>query len=153
MPDLPKITVTSPAYAEGGRIPPQFTCAGADRSPPWSFAGIPAQARFLAAVFDDPDAPRGAGTHWTWWDLTADVGGVPEAADVTALGATEGTTSSKEVGYHGPCPPSGTHRYVLHVYATQEPLGLTRGASVADVHAALRSKAIAQGTLTATFSR
>lgn len=148
-----RLAVTSPAYQEGGSIPPRFTCEGADRSPPWAVAGIPADARFLHAVFDDPDAPGGTWTHWTWWDLPASVTGLPEGADVRALGATEGTTSARAVGYHGPCPPGGTHRYVLHVVATRDRLGLPRGAPVAHVWAALQGKAIAEGTLMGRFTR
>ena len=153
MADLPRHTVTSPAYGEGGAIPATYTCKGLDQSPPWAFSGLPAGARYWAAVFDDPDAPGGTWTHWTWWDLPASSTGLAAGADVAALGAVEGVTSAKSVGYHGPCPPGGTHRYVLRLYATKEPLGLKRGASIADVHAALKAKAVASGTLTGTFAK
>jgi Raf kinase inhibitor-like YbhB/YbcL family protein len=153
LPDLPKLSVTSSAYAEGAAIPKEFSCDGADRSPPLSIAGAPAGARYYALVFDDPDAPRGTWTHWTFWDLPVARGTLPAGADVKALGAKEGTTSSKSVGYHGPCPPGGTHRYVAHAFATNEPLGLQPGAGVDQVWKAVQAKAVAQGTLTGRYSR
>lgn len=153
MAGLPRLTVTSPAYREGQPIPREFTCDGDDRSPPLAVAGFPPQARWWALVLDDPDAPRGTWTHWTFWDLPVADASLPAGADVAALGAVEGLTSAKEVGYHGPCPPGGTHRYVATAYATTDRLGLPRGAPVADVHAALRAKAVASGALLGTYGR
>jgi Raf kinase inhibitor-like YbhB/YbcL family protein len=153
MPDLPRLTVTSSAYAEGGSIPRDFSCDGGDRSPPLSIGGAPAGARYLAVVFDDPDAPRATWTHWTFWDLPVARGNLPAGADVKALGAVEGTTSAKSAGYHGPCPPGGTHRYIVHAYATGEPLGLPPGAAVDQVWKALQAKAVAEGTLMGRYTR
>lgn len=147
------LKVTSSAYSEGETIPREFTCDGADRSPPLAIEGMPAGARYLALILDDPDAPRGTWTHWTWWDLPVAHADLPPGADVKALGARQGMTSAHTVGYHGPCPPSGVHRYVVHAYATAVPLSLPEGASVASVHEALRGKALASGTLMARYAR
>lgn len=152
-PDVRKFTVTSPAYQEGQSIPPEYTCDGADQPPPLVFAGMPSEARYLAVVLDDPDAPRGTWTHWTFWDLPVSKATLASGADVSAMGAKEGATSAGSVGYHGPCPPSGTHRYIVHAYATAGPLGLGTGASIEAVHKALESKAVAQGTLNGTYHR
>lgn len=149
---MPPLTVTSSAFQPGQPIPAEFTCTGGDHIPPLTIRGAPAQARYLAVVFDDPDAPGGTWTHWTFWDLPVAKGDLARDAKVGALGAREGATSAGSVGYHGPCPPSGTHRYMVHAYATVDPLGLAAGASVPDVRSALKMRAIAQGTLQGTVA-
>ena len=150
---MPSFTVTSTAFAQGQPIPKQFSCDGGDHSPPLAFSGLPADAKYLAVVLDDPDAPKGTWTHWTFWDLPVARVPLPQDAKVTALGAKEGTTSAGSVGYQGPCPPSGTHRYFVHAWATAEPLGLAAGASVDAVHKAVKAKAVAQGELMGTYRR
>ena len=147
------LKVTSSAYSEGQAIPREFTCDGQDWSPPLEIQGVPPAARFIALVLDDPDAPRGTWTHWTFWDLPVSHSRLAAGADVKALGARQGMTSARSVGYHGPCPPGGTHRYVVHAYATAGPLGLPEGAAVAAVQEAVKGKAIASGTLTGLYTR
>ena len=147
------LTVTSSAFAQGQPIPKQYTCSGSDLSPPLAIAGLPNGTKGLALILDDPDAPGGTWTHWTLWDLPPTRTNLVTGANITSLGGVEGTTSAKSVGYHGPCPPSGTHRYFVHVWALKETLGLPRGASVAELRKALDAKALAQGQLMGTFSR
>ena len=153
LPNLPELHVSSSAYRDGDPVPREFTCDGFDRSPPLVVSGFPAGARYWALVFDDPDAARGTWTHWTFWDVPTSVASLPAGANIGSLGGVEGTTSAKTVGYHGPCPPSGAHRYIMHAYATEEKLGIPPGSSVEQVHQALRSKAVAQGVLNATYAR
>lgn len=147
------MTLTSPAFVEGDRVPPKFTCDGYDVSPALRIVGAPPGAKALALVMDDPDAPRGTWTHWTLWDLPPATSEVPEAAHVEALGAKLGMTDSGAPGWGGPCPPSGTHRYFFRVFALDAPLGLGAGASVADVWAALAKRTLAWGELMGTYSR
>lgn len=146
-------TLTSPAFQEGQPIPRQFTCQGPDKSPVLSWSGAPPATRFYAMVMDDPDAPRGTWTHWTWWDLPAATTSLPEGADVSKLAAIQGTTSARSVGYHGPCPPSGRHRYVFTLHALVEPLGLKKGASVSDLQAALKTKSVGKAQLLGTYQQ
>jgi hypothetical protein len=139
------IAVTSPAFEEGGTIPTRYTCDGADISPPLSWSGAPDGARAFALLVDDPDA-RGF-VHWAVADLTSS-----ELAD----GATEGIggrNSFRREGYGGPCPPSGSHRYVFTVFALSEPLALASGFSVDELRSAMDGKVIASGSLTATYRR
>lgn len=150
---LPSLTVTSPAFQPGKPIPSEYTCDGGDHVPPMSIKGAPANARYLAVILDDPDAPRGTWTHWTFWDLPVAKGDLPKDAKVAALGAREGTTSAGSTGYHGPCPPSGSHRYIVHAYATVDPLGLPAGAPLSALQSALKGKALAEGMLASTYSR
>lgn len=139
------ITVTSAAFVEGGRIPPRYTCDGADVSPPLSWSGAPDGARAFALVMDDPDA-RGF-VHWAVADLTS-----TELAE----GATEGIggrNSFGRNGYGGPCPPSGSHRYVFTVFAVAEPLGLAPGFTADQLRAAVEDRILAAGSLTASYRR
>lgn len=142
--------VTSPAFQPGQAIPRVHSCHGDDVSPELAIAGVPQGAAALALVVDDPDAPRGTWTHWTAWDLPAGTAALAEGKPAPGV---EGTTSSGEVGYHGPCPPSGTHRYFFRVFALDRKLGLPPGASVEDVWAALDKHVLAWGELMGTFTR
>ena len=58
------IKVTSTAFADGEMIPKQYTCDGANVSPPLSWSGVPAGAKALALICDDPDAPGKTWVHW-----------------------------------------------------------------------------------------
>lgn len=145
--------MTSPAFRDGQPIPRDYTCQGRDVSPPLVITQIPAAASHLALILDDPDAPRGTWTHWTFWDLPAENVRLAEGQDVAALRAMQGRTSARSIGYHGPCPPTGTHRYYVHVYALGARLGLTSGAAVAELRAALANKAIAHGVLMGTYAQ
>lgn len=145
--------VSSPAFEPNGPIPAAFTCSGADTSPPLEWSGVPPGAKTLALILDDPDAPRGAWTHWTFWDLPATVAGLKEGESATRHGATEGVTSNRKTGYHGPCPPSGTHRYVFTLYAVDGKLGLPAKATVEELRRALQGHVLAQADVMGTYAR
>lgn len=145
--------ISSPAFQANGAIPAAFTCSGADRSPPLEWHDVPAKAKTLALIVDDPDAPRGTWTHWTFWDLPATVTGLGEAEAASKRGAVEGVTSNRKAGYHGPCPPSGTHRYYFTLYAVDGKLGLPASATVDELRRALQGKALAQAELMGTYAR
>ena len=140
--------LASPAFRPGGPIPARHTCKGADLRPELVLEDVPPGAH-LAFLMEDPDAPRGTWLHWTAWDLPPGTARLPEGA---ALG-TEGTTSARSVGWHGPCPPSGTHRYFFRAYALDRPLGLPRGATREQFEEALRGRVVAQAELMGTFAR
>jgi Raf kinase inhibitor-like YbhB/YbcL family protein len=147
------MNIMSTSFRHGGTIPEKFSAYGDNISPSIRIEGLTPGAKSWALIMDDPDAPRGTWTHWTFWDLPVARGNLPAGADVKALGAVEGTTSAKSAGYHGPCPPGGTHRYVVHAFATNGTLGLQAGASVDQVWKAVQAKAVAEGTLMGRFSR
>jgi Raf kinase inhibitor-like YbhB/YbcL family protein len=148
-----RVTVTSPAFAEGGAIPQGFTCDGANASPPLRWSGLPAGTREVALVVTDPDAPSGTFTHWTIWGLDPKAGGIPEQTPPAT--AVQGKNSFNKEGWSGPCPPRGmrAHHYVFTLYALSKPLGSSPGTSVDDVKAALEGKVLAKGTLTGTYER
>ena len=145
------IGVTSPAFRDGGSIPKRFTCDGDGRSPALRWSGVPAGARELALVVEDPDADRFV--HWTVLRIPADAPGIAEGS--VPAGAVETENSFGKRGWGGPCPPEGDdpHRYVFALYASDVSLPLGRNSSPDEVRAALSDHAIARGTLTGRFGR
>jgi hypothetical protein len=135
------LTVTSTAFADGGPIPPRFTCAGAGDRPPLSWSGSAGAAAY-AIVVVDPDAPGGAYYHWLVVDLPA--GSTSAPADIPA-GARQLDNSAGRPEWTPPCPPSGIHHYRFTVYALSAPTG---SRSVSAAFAAVQRTTIAQGTLT-----
>ena len=139
------LTITSPAFDDGGTIPSRFTCDGADVSPPLAWEGAPDGAAAYVVVVDDPDA-RGF-VHWT----LADVDGT-EVREAAAVGV-EGRNDFRRTGWGGPCPPSGVHRYVFTVYALSERLGIEPGFTATELRDAMAGRIVAMGRLTATYRR
>ena len=124
------LLIRSPAFADGGEIPTQYTCEGADLSPPLAFSGVPPVAKSLALIADDPDAPdprapRTVYVHWVLHDLPPDTAGLPEAVQPGGLpaGTRVGKNDFGRSGYGGPCPPIGRHRYFFKLYALDAMLG------------------------------
>jgi len=139
----------SPAFTHQGRIPTRFTCDGEDVSPPLEIVDAPAGTVTLALVMDDPDAPMGVWTHWVAYDIPP-ITDIPEG--VAELG-TPGRNSWGRLGYGGPCPPAGTHRYVFHLFAVDTELGLPAGMEKADVLAAIGDHVIDEAYLIGLYSR
>jgi Raf kinase inhibitor-like YbhB/YbcL family protein len=143
--------LTSPAFVSGGSIPPVYSCTGEETRPPLILAGIPAETKSLALILEDPDAPLEIWNHWIVWNIppTTDV------VDSTALppGALQGTGSSGEQAYEGPCPPEGTHRYVFTLYALDTVLNLPAGATKDELLGALRGHIITQTELVGLYTR
>ena len=109
------LQLTSTAFAHGGEIPVRHTCEGQDASPALAWSGVPAGAKSLALIVDDPDAPdpatpRMTWVHWILYNLPPDADGLPEGAKPLPSGALEGLNDWKRPGYGGPCPPIGRHR-------------------------------------------
>jgi len=105
--------ITSPAFRDNQMIPRQYTCQGQDINPTLEISGIPAEARTLALIVDDPDAPMGTWVHWVVFNIPADT-------NLIAENSIPGDQAGNDFGrknYGGPCPPSGTHRYFFKVYA------------------------------------
>ena len=146
------IKVESGAFSDGGAIPKQYTCDGRDLSPPLSWSGVPAGARSLVLICDDPDAPRGTWVHWVVFDLPPTTRDLPEGI-ATPAGGVQGTNDFRKTGYGGPCPPGGTHRYLFKLYALDTELKLAPGATKAQVETAMEGHVLEQGTLTGRYSR
>jgi Raf kinase inhibitor-like YbhB/YbcL family protein len=150
---LGAITVTSKAFGSGGAIPIDYSCDGADRSPPLTWSAPPEGTRTLALVVDDPDAPGGDFTHWVAFDIAPSTLTLPEAADVASLGGAEGINGFGRPGWGGPCPPRHElHHYHFRLFALDAPLSAKAGASRDAVDGAMAGHVLAEGALVGTFS-
>ncbi len=151
--------LTSSAFSEGAPIPAQYTCEGADVSPPLAWSGAPANTKSFALIADDPDAPRGTWVHWVLYNLPASVGALPEGvSNVNTLqglgGARQGMNGSNHTGYSGPCPPPGKpHRYFFKLYALDQPVALAANATKADLERAMTGHIVAQTQTMGTYQR
>jgi Raf kinase inhibitor-like YbhB/YbcL family protein len=144
--------LTSAAFGEGDAIPREFSCDGADVSPPLSWTGVPAGTAALVLVVDDPDARDFV--HWIVLDLPGENGDLPKGVPPTAPSPKQGTNDFGRVGWGGPCPPSGTHRYRFTLTAIGAPLGLDDHPSGDDVRDALaRATVLGQSTLMGAYGR
>jgi Raf kinase inhibitor-like YbhB/YbcL family protein len=152
-----QMQLTSSAFNEGGNIPARHTCDDKDMSPPLKWNGVPAGARSLALIMDDPDAPGGTWAHWVIYGLPAADGELSEGAaksKVLPNGARQGVNDFKRVGYGGPCPPPGrAHHYFFKIYALDTTLELQPGATKKDVEKAAGSHILAQGRLMGIYQR
>lgn len=144
------LSLTSSAFSNNGTIPREFSCKGRNVNPPLSISGVPASAKSLTLIMHDPDAPNGDFVHWLVWDIPATTEKVN--TDSSPVGATLGTNGTGRTGYLGPCPPSGTHRYIFELYAVDKILGLKPGANHSQLGAALAGHILAQHNLIGTFS-
>ncbi len=153
---MEKIVVSSEAFKDGETIPSEYTCDGKNVSPALSWKGIPAGAKSIALIVDDPDAPGGMFVHWVLYNIPANVqklpGGMPKN-ETLGDGSRHGMTDFGRVGYGGPCPPKGTHRYYFKVYALDTMLNMQPGASKKQLESAMKGHILAQGELMGTYKR
>jgi len=150
------IKITSSVFDEGGMIPAKYTCDGDDVSPPLAWEQIPEGTKSIALICDDPDAPVGTFVHWVVWNLPADTKELAEnvpADDALPGGAGQGRTDFGRIGYGGPCPPSGTHRYFFKIYALDAVLDLPAGARKSDLVKAMQDHTLGQGQLVGKYKR
>jgi Raf kinase inhibitor-like YbhB/YbcL family protein len=148
-----QIKLTSPAFKKNDTIPTIYTCDGDELSPPLAWSDVPKDAKELALLVTDPDAPGGSFVHWTVFGIAPSVKSIPENS--APAGAKQGENSAGDLGYGGPCPPEGdsAHRYVFALYALDQESGLKQGASPDEVRSALDREALARGQLIAKFKR
>ena len=149
------ITITSPSFSEGEEIPDKFTCNGENINPELNIKGIPEDAQSLVLIVDDPDAPTGTFVHWVMFNLPVEGSEKKISEDYSAEGpgAAEGENDFGKVGYGGPCPPSGTHRYFFKVYALNDTLDLEEGSSKLDVEKAMEDKILDSEQLKGLYSK
>ena len=140
-----QITISSPAFKAGGTIPARFTCKGADQNPPLRFRGIPKEAKSLALIVDDPDAPGSLFTHWLAWNINPTASQLGENS--VPAGAAQGTNDFGRIGYGGPCPPASTHRYYFRLFALDQKIDLKSGAKRSGLDRALEGHVLAHGEL------
>ncbi len=150
------LDITSTAFSEGGMIPESYTCDGRDVSPDLKWTGVPEGTKSLVLICDDPDAPMGTWVHWVLFNIPSGKTGL--AAEISseaslANGAKHGTNDFRRLGYGGPCPPGGTHRYYFKLYALDTDLGLESGATKAQVEDAMEGHILAECQLMGKYKR
>jgi Raf kinase inhibitor-like YbhB/YbcL family protein len=150
------VTITSSSFTEGGLIPKKHTCDAEDISPDLNWSGVPKEVKSLALICDDPDAPGGTWVHWVLFNIPADVtilqaGVSPDA--VLKNGARHGKNDFRKLGYGGPCPPGGTHRYFFKIYALDTLLSLESGSTKSQLLAAMKGHVLAEGQLMGKYKR
>ena len=148
--------LTSTAFGPGEPIPRQYTCDGEDMSPLLQWGEPPEGTQSFALIADDPDAPVGTWVHWVLYDLPAEARGLPEAVPPDAElpdGSRQGKNSWRRLGYGGPCPPGGTHRYFFKLYALDSTLGLSAGANKERVLKAMEGHVLAEAELMGVYTR
>ncbi len=148
--------ITSPAFKEGTSIPVKYTCDGQDISPPLAWQNVPVTARSLALIGEDPDAPRGTWVHWVVYNIPSTTANLAEnikAEKEFPNGMRQGSNDWPRIGYGGPCPPSGTHRYYFKLYALDTMLDLEPGAAKAQVLQAIQGHILAEAQLMGKYQR
>ncbi|WP_295879607.1 YbhB/YbcL family Raf kinase inhibitor-like protein [uncultured Thiohalocapsa sp.] len=154
------LQLTSPAFAEGGRIPREHTCEGADTSPRLDWQGVPDGTQSLALIVDDPDAPDPAAprmtyVHWVLYNLPPDSTGLPPGVrgDQLLPGAKAGLNDWGQPAYGGPCPPIGRHRYFHKLYALDTVLSGLDQPTKAQLEAAMAGHVLAEALLVGTYQK
>jgi Raf kinase inhibitor-like YbhB/YbcL family protein len=153
---MESIKVRSGAFTDGGQIPAEYGREGENLSPQLSWDSA-RDVKSWILIMDDPDAPNGTFTHWVLYNLPGDITSLPPGASGTKdqlHGALEGKNSRDEIGYVGPYPPSGTHRYFFKLYGLDSTLNLNEGAIKEEVLAEIdKHKKIVQGELMGTYAK
>ncbi|HYZ85523.1 MAG TPA: YbhB/YbcL family Raf kinase inhibitor-like protein [Bryobacteraceae bacterium] len=149
--------LTSSAFAEGQSIPPKYTCDGENVSPPLAWADVPAGTKSFALIMDDPDAPSGLFVHWLIYGIPSSQHGLDEGigtAKTAAAGVRQGKNGFGKIGYGGPCPPSGTHRYYFHLYALDSELAdIDSGVSRQELERAMKRHIIGEAQFMGRYQR
>ena len=149
------LKISSPAFANGEAIPSDFSCDGKDISPAITWTEPPAGTKSFALIMDDPDAPIGTWVHWIIFNIPASTRDLKEATPTDPQlsdDSLQGKTSAGSNGYHGPCPPSGTHRYFFKLYALDTMLSLSSNADKKELLTAMEGHILADTELMGTFS-
>ena len=142
--------LTSSAFVHNDAIPSEFTCDGADVSPPLTISDVPKNAKSLVLIMDDPDAPVGTWDHWVVFNMAPSTKQIAKGTEPEGIA---GKNSWGRTGYGGPCPPSGTHRYFFKLYALDTELNLPEGSNKRDLEMAMQGHIIEKAELMETYRR
>lgn len=147
--------LTSTAFHEGGVIPSIFTCEGRNINPPLQITGAPPQAKSLVLLMDDPDVPASVRPekmfdHWVVYNIPPNTHQILEG---TAPHGVQGRHTGGKIGYFGPCPPDGEHRYFFKLYALDKMLDLPSGATKSEVEKAMQGHILAHCQLMGRYEK
>ena len=143
--------ITSPAFQDNAEIPAKHTCDGENVNPELVIENVPAGTKSLALLMEDPDAPAGLWVHWAVWNINPNIHVMVEHAEPRE--SVIGKNSWGHNSYGGPCPPSGTHRYMFRVYALDTTLDLPGSAGKSHVDQAMAGHILGEALLTGLYSK
>jgi Raf kinase inhibitor-like YbhB/YbcL family protein len=154
------MSITSSSFPNNGAIPPRHTCDGHDVSPELFWSGVPAGAKSLVLILDDPDAPDPAApkrtwVHWVLYNIPPSAAGLSEGVATAELpaGTREGVNDWHRTGYGGPCPPVGNHRYFHKLYALDTILPDLNRPTKAELEKAMHDHIIGQSELIGRYQK
>lgn len=140
--------IESPSFQNNGNIPSKYTCQGENVNPQLDISGIPAETKTLVLIMDDPDALMGTWDHWVVWNIK------PTASiKENSIPGMQGTNSAGHKNYHGPCPPSGTHRYFFKLYALDSTLQIKEGSGKKDVEKSMEGHILQKSELIGLYKK
>ena len=143
--------ITSAAFEHNQLIPKKYTCQGKNLNPPLQFVDVPQTAKSLVLIVDDPDAPSKTWVHWILYNIDPMIKEISE--DSVPANTREGMTDSGYVYYGGPCPPSGTHRYLFKLYALDTTVSLEGEPVKAIVEAHMKNHIIEKAELVGLYKK
>lgn len=144
------LEVSSPAFKNNEAIPAEYTCEGSSTAPPLAWSHVPAAAKSIAILVDDPDAPKGTFTHWLVTGIPPTTTSLDKGGELPA-GAMASKNGKGESGYAAPCPPSGRHRYHFDVFALD--IAKPTATSRADFLSEINGHIVAKGELIGTVQK
>jgi Raf kinase inhibitor-like YbhB/YbcL family protein len=138
----------SPSFEHNQLMPRKFTCDGDDINPALEIQGIPANAKSLALIVDDPDAPMGTWVHWVVYDIA-----VISRIEENSIPGKQGSNNFGRKDYGGPCPPSGTHRYFFKLYALDKKIEAKEGLTKQELEKAISGHILDKAELIGLYKR
>lgn len=148
--------LSSQAFKHEGMIPSRYTCDADDISPDLQWQAVPDGVQSFALICDDPDAPMGTWVHWVYFNIPSSTHSLPEEvtpAQQPDQGGRQGTNDFQRIGYGGPCPPGGSHRYYFKLYALDAMLDLDAGASKQQLLDAMEGRILAKAEMMGRYQR
>lgn len=142
------LAIKSPSFENQGMIPSQYTCEGDNINPEIDIKNMPANAKTLALIMEDPDAPKGTFDHWIMWNIPVD-GIIKE----NSAPGVQGKNGAGENKYTGPCPPTGKHRYLFKIYALDQELSLKEGSTKKMLQDAMKGHILSSGELIGLYQK
>jgi len=144
------LKLSSSVFEHNGSIPPKYTCDGDDISPPLEISNVGEGVKSLVLIMDDPDAPGGTWDHWVVFNLSPTLTAIEEGFEPKGV---SGNNSWGRIGYGGPCPPSGEHRYIFKLYTLDTKLSLKEGATKTEVEKSMQDHIFQQTELIGLYKR
>lgn len=151
-----EMIITSSAFKEGEMIPSEYSCDGKNVSPQFSWSGAPENTKSFALISDDPDAPSGDWVHWVIFNIPGSVTELSENIPRDKIldnGTKQGSNDFGKIGYGGPCPPGGTHRYYFKLYALDVYLDKDAGITKKGLLDAMEGHILKESKLTGKYKR